>query len=1037
MMMARWNRIRPWLLMPLALCAAAMGIHLGCDSGGLLPVVPPGNRPPIVQITSPTGNVTVDAGDTVTIAFIGEDGEDQSQITIFVDPDESPESGNEIVLRNDLFVGPGQGSGQIIWDTDGVLPATYTIFARINDGVNPAVLAAGLGTVQVVPTGTNPLTSPPELQFFEPVANLGIASGDTVQVRYRYRDSDSTVRLTLLLDKDRNPTNDDVNNPGDPLNPASNIIILPSTGRLQTDPILPPDQPGQTPAGADSVEIRTNPRNLPATSAGSFSTDKLYIFTVDFSQIPIRADGLPYFLRATIDDGDNPPVHLYSSSSITITGLASGFVDLGNVGKIIAGAKFQGFSQNERLGTTIIDAGDGDMDRVNDFMIVGQFGSPRNRALAGAAYLVRGRRKTPFPNDTNSNGLPDTPNPQGGDPVDFPQPPVFIAGVFNPANGPLLGPYRPENTGRYGGTISVNSLGSFLRGVVYGMPGSFGDPQNPTEPPDTLRVPELPLQYTAGLTSVAALDLTGDGILDQVFGLPYIHQAADYHDDDPCDNDPPFIYGDGVPSDFCDQIDRANNDDIVPGAPFVEVNQGYVIVVSGANDVENDGSQNVPAGHTPGADGQIFRLFVDAAMAGQFDPLGAVDDEGIIQAGGSLPVGVRIRGGYFAGDPDGGSPFEEQSEFGRTVATLPSFDNDTDDELLISVPGHFGDKGRVSVLIGQNINIDGFYGNDPVRSLYSYAGCGPVECTRLIVAPPVILSIYGEMLGDRLGNARPAGQFNQDGTTDIICGAPSADRDGLTDNGVVYILFTPAGGFGETDLATESVPRVELHGTHNGDAFGEVVGTAGDVNGDGVDDVFFASQTFDDDVFGLTDAGYVGIIFGDRPLTGENVFSPEQVATPQLPGVRFRGNIAGARAGASVAGAGDFNQDGFDDILIAAPGETRVVNGTVRLGVAYLIFGGPQLNNQLLNLSDVGNPQLPGIVFVSPYVQGTVDQAAILTVAGIGDVDADGFADVAFGAPLADFVNPNSPSQRRIDAGETWVVYGSNFGSNELPQNQN
>src|SRR5262249_47900901 len=129
---------------------------------------------------------------------------------------------------------------------------------------------------------------------------------------------------------------------------------------------------------------------------------------------------------------------------------------------------------------------------------------------------------------------------------------------------------------------------------------------------------------------------------------------------------------------------------------------------------------------------------------------------------------------------------------------------------------------------------------------------------------------------------------------------------------------------------------------------------------------------------------------------------------------------------------GDFNRDGYDDLLIASPGEVRTVNGEQRRGVAYLVFGGTHLIDKSFKLSQVGSPELPGIIFVSPYVKGTTDEAAIETVAGIGDIDGDGFADVALGLPRADFVYPNQPNQRRENAGEVYIVYGSNFGLNKI-----
>src|SRR4029077_20858112 len=111
-------------------------------------------------------------------------------------------------------------------------------------------------------------------------------------------------------------------------------------------------------------------------------------------------------------------------------------------------------------------------------------------------------------------------------------------------------------------------------------------------------------------------------------------------------------------------------------------------------------------------------------------------------------------------------------------------------------------------------------------------------------------------------------------------------------------------------------------------------------------------------------------------------FKPEDIGTATLAGVKFFGPTAGAKAGFDVDSAGDFNQDGFGDLLITCPGETRVVNGQNRLGVAYLIFGGPHLNphqggpaGNAYNLSQVGvadaqgNVALPGIVFISRFQQ--------------------------------------------------------------------
>ena len=188
------------------------------------------------------------------------------------------------------------------------------------------------------------------------------------------------------------------------------------------------------------------------------------------------------------------------------------------------------------------------------------------------------------------------------------------------------------------------------------------------------------------------------------------------------------------------------------------------------------------------------------------------------------------------------------------------------------------------------------------------------------------------------------------------------------------------------------------------------------------------------------DNGFVAILFGGVFTDGDRDLS--QIATDDLPGVIFYGNRAGDRAGMDVSSAGDFNQDGFGDILIAAPGETRTDSaGRDRLGVIYLIFGGTHLNNTVWDLHDVGSDELPGMIMLSPYVKGRPNEAAPTEVAFIGDINADGFGDIAVGNPAADFIDlsfpqgPDAPGTdaevgRRRNAGDAYVIYGNNFGTN-------
>jgi len=1012
------------------------------------PPVAPGDKAPRILITrvdTPTGGTSVQEGDMVVIAFDGDSGDlnQTASVSIFASLSPNPSLSDPTTIPIPIaggnnVIGPGTGSGEGTWDTTGVTSGSYNLFAEINDGVNPPVRVTALSLIGVAPMGTQPATQPPKFEFLSPVANLGLSSDDEITVRYVYADTDSPVTVTLFLDKDTNPNNDNVNFPGDPADP--DIILLPSTARLISDPTFdgdppPPDDPANLPSQPDSVQIRTNPRTLPMTSEGIpipvgatiRGELKEYRFVIDFTKIPPRPQ--PVFVRADITDGQNL-VRRYAVGSITVNRLAEGTVDVQALGFELAGARFQGFSPGENLGTDFVNVTDLDGDGQQDFMIASRFGSPRNRFQSGVAYLMFGRRKTPFPADTDMDGLPDGGvEDDDGNVVNFPAPPDFDGDDIPD----LPDPYDSSNVGRFGGVISINSINSFFRGALYAMP----EANLPTSPPGDLNDPNHPSAFTAGLTSITRFDMNADGVPDFVFGLPFVSGVIDLMDDDPADEcdetgGPYSLGGDVLPN--AGRCDTFENDDIGP------IDQGLVIMVDGATDLRFR-----------------FQKFVDAGIAGQFDPLGARDDEFVLHGRDTTPDGVRLLGGWL-GEFGAFGPIDSFNEFGRTVAVLPNFDNPpgnpdpdvnlTGEELLVSTPGFNApgrlQAGRVTVWLTDDYTIDGRFAQDGVQSFPTYADDCPPPGTCSDTDPPFCIrcflvnlpqnsNIFGAQAGDRLGFAVSAGQFNQDGTPDIIAGAPGADRDGFTDNGVTYVLFTPQGGFGQTN-SIDLLPRLELRGTHDGDRFGMSHTEIVDLNGDGISDIAIAAESFDANVDGVPgeepDVGYVGVIFGNRPLTGENGFTPDQVGTPALAGVRFLGTSADALAGREAVSAGDFNQDGFGDLLITSPGEIRSVNGQPRLGVAYLIFGGTHLANQEFSLSQVGNPELPGMVFISRFQLGTVDEAPLEFAGGIGDIDGDGFDDIMISAPTADFVNPASPTQRRSDSGEVYLIYGNNFGSN-------
>lgn len=1073
--------VRSKWIRPLSICVmGATGLWLtsglGCGTDSGVPGAGGGggsSNTPTGAILSPTSNVTLENGQSTNIQYFAQSPSSAAKLDIYLDKDSTRGNGNEVELVSGIDVPAGVGgvSGSLTFNSTNVPESTYYVFGQIHygDSLANTLSFVSVGAIVVVPVGTTPRPTAPTIALLDPTTNLGLTSQDLVQVRYQYTAVGGGATVTLLLDKNRNPNDDDIANPGDPNDPNSKIIILPSGPRQATDPTFgndppPPDSPANPPTNVDSLNVRTNPRQLAQTNAGVPPIVKTYVFNINLALIPPRADGSPYYIRASISDGINPAVNAYAPGALTITAGASGVVDGSKIGRTVGGARFQGFSIGEYLGTQMLALGDYDGDTVDDFMLVSRYGAPRNRVTpgtdnfygVGGAYLFFGRRKTAFPSDTDGDGNPDTRDPDGNV-VNFNTPPDFI---FRPGVG-AVSPYDPRAVGRFGGTLSINSvgaqvggpLGQFYRGMTYGMStphnatGQNPPGANDVLPPDALRETAHPGVFTAGLTSVAFTNLTGfasvdDAFPDFVFGLPYVANPRDWVDDDPCDSPVtddgsgnPVIptYGDGLPNDISTQEPRGDEMTFerrdLPPPP---INTGLVVMVSGSNDLAG-----------------TFRQFVDAGLAGQFfnDPdrgSSPRDEEGFAA---TPPDGVRIRGAWLGtsiSDPN--FTLSPLSEYGSDVVSIPSIGNDLVPDLLVSAPGDDDGKGQLMLFEGQDFRQD-FLHTDTVISIPGYFSVRAGNaCLRLSDPIPNNITIGGATFGDRLGRPRAGGDVNGDSRQDILCGAPGADRDLLTDNGIFYILFNPPGsGFSEGSLPlfnfvggsspiSTPPPRLEMHGSHAGDRFGDVQAGLGDMDGDGIDDVGFASPFYDST--GSVDRGYVGIIFGGLNLTGELAYRPEDVGTSALPGLRILGTSPGDRAGTSIANAGDFNGDGFQDIVVIAAGEQRIAagSGETRRGVAYVIFGGPHLRGltQIL-LSQVGSAAVPGLVIISPYVAGDPLEAAnpptFETCAGVGDVDGDGLDDIMIGAPRADYVNPNASNQRRPDAGEVLLIYGTSISS--------
>ncbi|MEP4380467.1 MAG: VCBS domain-containing protein, partial [Alphaproteobacteria bacterium] len=278
---------------------------------------------------------------------------------------------------------------------------------------------------------------------------------------------------------------------------------------------------------------------------------------------------------------------------------------------------------------------------------------------------------------------------------------------------------------------------------------------------------------------------------------------------------------------------------------------------------------------------------------------------------------------------------------GRQISGMQDMNGDGKDELLIG--GRLADPNGGSS--GQAYIV---YGTDTLGAEFSL---GDLDGTNGFI-------FNGMASNDRMGRSiNEAGDINGDGINDIIIGSYRADGINGTDSGEAYVIFggqtnlaaldaldgTSDGVIETSELATvnggDGTLGFIISGAEAQDRVGHVVRNAGDLNGDGFDDVLVGAPKANPD--GQNDEGGVYVVFGTNTGFAAEIDMGDFAAGDGTVGFEIQGINGGDNAGWSAGAAGDVNGDGFDDIVIGA--HYADPNGASS-GATYVIFGKQDLS---------------------------------------------------------------------------------------------
>jgi len=480
-------------------------------------------------------------------------------------------------------------------------------------------------------------------------------------------------------------------------------------------------------------------------------------------------------------------------------------------------------------------------------------------------------------------------------------------------------------------------------------------------------------------------DVNGDSFSDVIVGAPFydvvsVYYWPYYYEIEETDAGQAFVYY-GSASGPSSTPDWTND--------YHESEAHFGFCVSTAGDVDGNGCDEVIVG-APDRDGE------------QQDEGGCLyyrgTASGLDLEGGLLEIGqVDARFGYSvstAGDVN-------NDGFDDTVVGAPYCDDGQTDKGAVFIycnvrgfvwhPTWVAEGNQNGALFGWSVSTAGDVngdGRDDFVIGAPYCDGGQTDegqaslCFGSVIPPPERWTWDGDQTGANLGvSVSTAGDMDGDGFSDIIVGADMYDTyiaDGQGDQGTARTYHGSYWGLNGPVWAENGAIESQ---------FGFSVSTAGDVNGNGYDDIIIGSPGYD------SGRGLVSLYYGPY---GDG-WAPT-----------FIGAQEGGGFGYSVASAGDVNGDGYSDVLIGQPFFT---NGQAYEGSLYILYG---------SAAGLSTSQAQMIEGNAAY--GFVGVSA----RGTGDINADGYDDIILGRPYHSLLAPEMK-------GQAFVFLGSASGLSASP----